>query len=68
VGGKEQSCWKPGFPLSFDDWKRAGDSSKYHSVQNILLTFYNVNNTGKRLVCCDRKNISLEITETTKTD
>ena len=50
-----------------EDWKRAGDSSKYHSIQDLLLTFSNGYDTGKRLVSCAKKNISPELTKHNKT-
>lgn len=54
--GRRASLWLG------EDWKRAGNSSKYHSVQDLSLTFSNVNHGGKRLVCYDRINISSELT------
>ena len=49
-----------------EDWKTAGDSSKYHSIQDLLLTFSNGYDTGKRLVSCAKKNISPELTKQNK--
>ena len=49
-----------------ENWKRAGDSSKCHSVQNLSITFSSVSHAGKRLVCCDRKNIRPELTKQNK--
>ena len=54
-------------PLQLGEgWKRTGDSSKYHSVQDLLLTFSNGYDAGKRLVSCDKKNISPELTKQNK--
>lgn len=56
-------------PLQLGEgWKRTGDSSKYHSVQDLLLTFSNGYDAGKRLVSCDKKNISPELTKHNKTE
>ena len=56
-------------PLQLGEgWKRTGDSSKYHSVPDLLLTFSNGYDTGKRLVSGDKKNISPELTKHNKTE
>ena len=49
-----------------EDYKITSGSSKYHSVQNLSITFSSVSHKGKRLVCCDRKNISPELTKQNK--
>ena len=51
-----------------EDYKITSGSSKYHSVQNLSITFSSVSHKGKRLVCCDRINVSPELTSQNKTE
>ena len=58
--GRQASLWLG------ENWKITGGSSKYHSVHNLSITFSSVSHKGKRLVCCDRKNVSPELTSQNK--